>query len=173
VRFAYVVSIEGQNLRERLRRHLSTRRLFRCTTVAGVGGSPLHVSEGEAVDPPAIPDLAALDVALHQCRCFVTAFLRATCNELATAAERYADLGLADGTRTNGSRAADAIPRVGALAFGAVYPWAYWPLAALLLAAGLAALWSPSAPESTDGAASEAALPGIESSPCKLCRCPT
>ena len=30
--------------------------------------------------------------------------------------------------------------RWGALAFGAVYPWAYWPLAALLVAAGLAAL---------------------------------
>ncbi len=55
-----------KNLRERLRRNFSSERLFRCTSCQWRGWLlPLHVSNVDAVEAPAIPDLAALDVALQ------------------------------------------------------------------------------------------------------------
>ena len=57
---------KAKNLPERMRRHFSTRRSFRCTTCSWRGWLvPLQISGSEAVEPPAIPDLAALDVALQ------------------------------------------------------------------------------------------------------------
>lgn len=57
---------KARNLPERVRRSVSARRLFRCTTCQWRGWLiPLHVSDGDAVEPAAIPDLAALDLALQ------------------------------------------------------------------------------------------------------------
>jgi len=57
---------KAKSLRERTRRRFSTKRLFRCTTCSWRGWLlPLHISDTEAVEPPAIPDLGALDVALQ------------------------------------------------------------------------------------------------------------
>jgi FlaA1/EpsC-like NDP-sugar epimerase len=55
-----------KNLPERIRRHFSTQRLFRCTTCNWRGWLvPLHISDAEAIEPAGIPDLTALDVALQ------------------------------------------------------------------------------------------------------------
>jgi len=57
---------KAKNFPERMRRHFSTRRSFRCTSCNWRGWLvPLQISGSEAVEPPAIPDLAALDVALQ------------------------------------------------------------------------------------------------------------
>jgi FlaA1/EpsC-like NDP-sugar epimerase len=56
----------AKNLPERVRRKLSAQRLFRCTSCEWRGWLlPLHVSDTEAVEPAALPDLAALDAALR------------------------------------------------------------------------------------------------------------
>ena len=55
---------KARSVAERMRRRWSDRRLYRCTTCGWRGWlRPLHVSEAEAADPAAIPDLAALDAA--------------------------------------------------------------------------------------------------------------
>jgi FlaA1/EpsC-like NDP-sugar epimerase len=57
---------KAKNLRERVRRYFSARRSFRCTTCSWRGWLvPLHISDAEPVEPRAIPDLTALDVALQ------------------------------------------------------------------------------------------------------------
>ncbi|MGE5244010.1 MAG: polysaccharide biosynthesis protein [Betaproteobacteria bacterium] len=57
---------KARNLHERMRRNMSVQRPFRCTTCQWRGWLiPLHVSDAEAVEPAAVPDLAALDVALQ------------------------------------------------------------------------------------------------------------
>jgi predicted RNA-binding Zn-ribbon protein involved in translation (DUF1610 family) len=57
---------KSRSLPERVRRHFSTQRLFRCTSCGWRGWLlPLHVSDTEAVEPASVPDLAALDVALQ------------------------------------------------------------------------------------------------------------
>jgi FlaA1/EpsC-like NDP-sugar epimerase len=55
----------AKTLPERVRRGFSAQRLFRCTTCSWRGWLlPLHISDAPAVEPSAIPDLSALDVAL-------------------------------------------------------------------------------------------------------------
>ena len=57
---------KAQNLPERVRRNFSARRLFRCDDCSWRGWLlPLHFNDFGAVEPAAIPDLAALDVALQ------------------------------------------------------------------------------------------------------------
>jgi hypothetical protein len=57
---------KARSLPERMRRRWSVERLFRCTTCQWRGWLvPLHVSDAEAAEPAAIPDLAALDSALE------------------------------------------------------------------------------------------------------------
>jgi FlaA1/EpsC-like NDP-sugar epimerase/predicted RNA-binding Zn-ribbon protein involved in translation (DUF1610 family) len=56
---------KARNLPERVRRNFSEQRLYRCTSCGWRGWlRPLHFNEGEAAEPAAVPDLAALDVAL-------------------------------------------------------------------------------------------------------------
>jgi FlaA1/EpsC-like NDP-sugar epimerase len=56
----------AKSLPERVRRKLSAQRLFRCKTCEWRGWlQPLHVSDAEAVEPAALPDLAAIDAALQ------------------------------------------------------------------------------------------------------------
>ncbi|HEX7139207.1 MAG TPA: polysaccharide biosynthesis protein, partial [Vicinamibacterales bacterium] len=55
-----------KTLSERVRRGFSTQRLFRCTTCRWRGWLlPLQVSDAPTVETPAVPDLAALDLALQ------------------------------------------------------------------------------------------------------------
>jgi FlaA1/EpsC-like NDP-sugar epimerase len=57
---------KARSLPERMRRKWSALRLFRCTTCEWRGWLvPLHVSDAEAAEPAAIPNLAALDAALQ------------------------------------------------------------------------------------------------------------
>jgi FlaA1/EpsC-like NDP-sugar epimerase len=57
---------KARSLPERVRRHFSAQRLFRCTSCNWRGWLlPLHISDSEAVEPASVPDLAALDVALQ------------------------------------------------------------------------------------------------------------
>ena len=57
---------KAKNLAERIRRQFSAQRLFRCTTCRWRGWLlPMHINDAGAVEPAAIPDLAALDVALQ------------------------------------------------------------------------------------------------------------
>jgi FlaA1/EpsC-like NDP-sugar epimerase/predicted RNA-binding Zn-ribbon protein involved in translation (DUF1610 family) len=57
---------KARSLPERLRRSWSIQRLFRCSTCGWRGWLlPLHVSTSEAVEVPAVPDFAALDIALQ------------------------------------------------------------------------------------------------------------
>jgi FlaA1/EpsC-like NDP-sugar epimerase len=57
---------KARTLPERVRRRVSTKRLFRCTSCRWRGWLlPIHVSDADAVERPPVPDLAALDVALQ------------------------------------------------------------------------------------------------------------
>jgi hypothetical protein len=57
---------KARTLRERIRRKVSARRLYRCTNCDWRGWLiPLQFSDGEAVEPSSPPNLAALDVALQ------------------------------------------------------------------------------------------------------------
>ena len=57
---------KAKNLPERVRRQFSARRLFRCTTCRWRGWLlPMHINDADAVESAAMPDLAALDVALQ------------------------------------------------------------------------------------------------------------
>jgi predicted RNA-binding Zn-ribbon protein involved in translation (DUF1610 family) len=57
---------KARNFAEQMRRSVSFQRLFRCTTCDWRGWLlPLQVSTQESVEPPVVPDLTALDAALH------------------------------------------------------------------------------------------------------------
>ena len=64
LRFVHPLSIEGEDSAGTRAAAFSAQRLFRCSTCHWRGWLlPMHINDAGAVEPAAIPDLAALDVA--------------------------------------------------------------------------------------------------------------